>query len=115
MGPLDFVFQCPDGEDSVVGVIAVVLEPVFGIDRYPEIHDKAAAILDFLILDHLMVEGNKRFAMATTEVFLKNNGYGWNLTKAEYVEIAVKIADPVNRMSLDEVRRWMAGKIYNLK
>ena len=111
---MDFIFQNPDGWDRAVSVSTQVCQKVFGVDRYPEIYDKAAALLYFLNLDHLMIEGNKRFAMTATEVFIKKNGYSWNLSLEEYVWIAVTIADEEKRPPLDEVREWMKGKIYKL-
>lgn len=108
------MFQYADGKERVIGVIEIVCANFFGVEYYPEIYDKAAAILYYLILDHLMVEGNKRFAMATTEVFLRQHGYGWRLSVDEYVEVAVRIADERTRPPLDSVRQWMASRVYRL-
>lgn len=62
-----------------------------------------------------MVEGNKRFAMTATEVFLRKNGFGWNLSLDEYVWIAVTIADEERRPTLEEVQEWVKGKIYKIR
>jgi death on curing protein len=94
-----------------LSVIQQVSQKFFGVDRYPEIHDKAAALLYFLNLDHLMIEGNKRFAMTAAEVFLKKNGFVWELSTEEYVSIALKIADNRTRPSLQEVCEWMKSKV----
>lgn len=47
---------------------------VFGVDAYPELWDKAAALLQSLARNHAMVDGNKRTAWAAAWVFLYVNG-----------------------------------------
>ena len=112
MSEVDFVFKYPDGAERALATVQLVCTEFFGIDRYPEIHDKAAAILYHLVLDHHMVEGNKRFAMLTTEVFLTKNGCNWRLSDKEYVSIATKIADSETRPTLEKLRGWMASRIH---
>lgn len=47
---------------------------VFGVDAYPELWDKAAALLQSLARNHALVDGNKRTAWAAAWVFLYING-----------------------------------------
>lgn len=61
-----------------------------------------------------MVDGNKRLAMLTTEVFLEKNGYGWEVSDEEYVLMAVRIADVGTRPTLEELREWMASTTHPL-
>lgn len=48
---------------------------VFGVDAYPEIWDKAAALLQSLARNHALVDGNKRTAWAAAWTFLHINGF----------------------------------------
>ena len=112
---IDFVFQYYDGKERVLSVAQQVCQEIFGIDRYPEIYQKAAALLYFLILDHFMVDGNKRFSMVLTELFLKKNGYIWRLPLEEYISMATTIADRNKRPTLEEVQKLMEKKIYKKK
>ena len=64
-----------------------------------------------LVLDHHMVDGNKRFAMLATHLFLRKNGYEWQLSKEEYVRRAITIADQTTRPTLEELRQWMARTV----
>ena len=41
----------------------------FGVDAYPGIHEKAAALLHSLTRNHALVDGNKRLALAATIAF----------------------------------------------
>ncbi len=48
---------------------------VFGTDAYPTLHLKAAALLHSLAMNHALVDGNKRLALAATLLFLELNGH----------------------------------------
>ena len=46
----------------------------FGADAYPDIYDKAAALLQSIVKSHPLVDGNKRLGWLATAVFLELNG-----------------------------------------
>ena len=46
----------------------------FGEDAYPDIWNKAAALLDSIVKNHALVDGNKRLGWLPTAVFLEING-----------------------------------------
>lgn len=47
---------------------------VFGLDAYPDLFTKAAALLHSVARNHALVDGNKRTAWASAWVFLGLNG-----------------------------------------
>ncbi|MFI5780139.1 type II toxin-antitoxin system death-on-curing family toxin [Nocardia sp. NPDC051570] len=47
---------------------------VFGMDAYPTIWEKAAALLHSIASNHPLIDGNKRLAIAAAIVFLARNG-----------------------------------------
>jgi death-on-curing protein len=47
---------------------------VFGDDAYPDIWTKAAALLQSIVKNHPLVDGNKRLGWLATAVFLDLNG-----------------------------------------
>ncbi|OBK80544.1 type II toxin-antitoxin system death-on-curing family toxin [Mycobacterium sp. 1164985.4] len=47
---------------------------VFGVDAYPDLFTKAAALLQSLARNHALVDGNKRTAWAAAWTFLYLNG-----------------------------------------
>ncbi|MGH3542089.1 MAG: type II toxin-antitoxin system death-on-curing family toxin [Mycobacterium sp.] len=47
---------------------------VYGVDAYPDLYTKAAALLQSLARNHALVDGNKRTAWASTWTFLYING-----------------------------------------
>ncbi len=46
----------------------------FGNDAYPDIWTKAAALLQSIVTNHALVDGNKRLGWLSTAVFLEING-----------------------------------------
>lgn len=46
----------------------------FGNDHYPDIFQKAAALMHSLAKNHVFIDGNKRAAWNSTAVFLELNG-----------------------------------------
>lgn len=48
---------------------------VFGQDAYPDVWQKAAALMESLARNHALVDGNKRIAWYATWVFLQINGH----------------------------------------
>ena len=47
---------------------------VYGVDAYPDLYTKAAALLQSLARNHALVDGNKRTAWAAAWTFLYING-----------------------------------------
>ncbi|RKN07826.1 type II toxin-antitoxin system death-on-curing family toxin [Streptomyces radicis] len=47
---------------------------MFGVAAYPDLFEKAAALLQSLAVNHPLVDGNKRTAWMCTVVFLDLNG-----------------------------------------
>jgi death-on-curing protein len=47
----------------------------FGHDAYPDVITKAAALLQSIVNNHALVDGNKRLGWLATAVFLELNGF----------------------------------------
>jgi death on curing protein len=45
----------------------------FGEDAYPDLHLKAAALIESLARNHALIDGNKRLAWVATRLFLAMN------------------------------------------
>lgn len=69
------------GEDAVrdYGLLDSALarpqSSVFGQDAYPDVWQKAAALMESLARNRALVDGNKRLAWYATWVFLHMNGH----------------------------------------
>ncbi|WP_435176921.1 type II toxin-antitoxin system death-on-curing family toxin [Actinacidiphila sp. bgisy145] len=46
----------------------------FGVELYPALHEKAAALMHSVARNHALIDGNKRTAWLAMRVFLRFNG-----------------------------------------
>jgi death on curing protein len=69
---------------------------MFGQEAYTDLFDKAAALLQSLLINHPLVDGNKRTAWVSCVVFLTMNGVELrpDVDAAERLVIAVASGEP---------------------
>jgi death-on-curing protein len=79
----------------------------FGTDSYPTVHLKAAALLQSIVGNHALVDGNKRLGWLATVVFLDINGETVALSDAEAFDLVVSVAD--GDLDLDDIAARLAG------
>lgn len=82
---------------------------VFGKDAYPSLHGKTAALLQSLVSNHGLVDGNKRLGWLATATFLWINGYDVVATDDEIFRLVVGIAArdaPLD--DVDHIRQGLA-------
>ena len=66
---------------------------VFGEDAYPDIWSKAAALLQSIVKNHPLIDGNKRLGWLSTAVFLELNGVATHGAHNDHVyEFVIGIA-----------------------
>lgn len=80
----------------------------FGVDAYPTLHAKAAALMHTLARNHPLVDGNKRLALAGTLVFLRINGARLSLTEDEAYDLTIAVATG-QIDDVAEIARQLAG------
>jgi death-on-curing protein len=94
-------------------VLETIQYPLFGVDRYPGLVEKAAKLTWTIISGHLFWDGNKRTGMSTLYLFLLLNGYQLDASEDEIVEIARRIAqanlEPI--YSYEEFVQWVRNRI----
>lgn len=86
-------------------VIASQTQNVFGEDLYPEIIDKAAAMIRGVIADHPFVDGNKRTAMLTGLTLLELNKVSFTAQPGEIEDFAVDIA--TKHIDVPQISNWL--------
>jgi death on curing protein len=64
----------------------------FGADAYPTLHDKAAALVQSIVRNHALVDGNKRLGLAAVIAFYGVNGRRLTLTNDEAYELVMSAA-----------------------
>ena len=80
----------------------------FGQEAYPTIHDKAAALLDAVVRNHALVDGNKRLGWAAAAVFYDLNGFDLDPPSAdEAVDLMVAVA--ASHLDLSKLSQTLGG------
>jgi len=79
-----------------VGLLeAAVARPrtsVGGVDAYPTLHLKAAALVHSVVRNHALVDGNKRLGLGAVLVFYRVNGRRLTMSEDEAHDFIVAIA-----------------------
>ena len=81
---------------------------VFGKDAYPDLHLKAAALLESLARNHALVDGNKRLAWTACRTFLAINGQWINASEDQRFELVIRVASGDDRLEeiAEQLRTW---------
>jgi death-on-curing protein len=64
----------------------------FGKDAYPDIHQKASALLHSLARNQASIDGDKRIALAASIAFLGMNGIRLTLSNEEAYNLVMSVA-----------------------
>ena len=65
----------------------------FGTDAYSTIHEKAAALLEAIVRNHALVDGNKRLGWAAAAMLYQLNGFDLRAPSVdEAVELVIGVA-----------------------
>ncbi|WP_425953733.1 type II toxin-antitoxin system death-on-curing family toxin [Xylanimonas sp. McL0601] len=81
---------------------------MLGVDAYPTIHLKAAALLDSVVNNHGLVDGNKRAGLVAVFVFYGLNGLDFDAPHDDVFELVMGVADGSQR-DLPTIAHRLAG------
>jgi death on curing protein len=89
-----FLGQRPEVRDYglLESALARPKATVFGEDAYPAIHEKAAALLDSLVNNHALIDGNKRLGWVAIRLFYGFNGYAVSASEDDKVGLVLDVA-----------------------
>lgn len=81
-----------------------------GVEFYPEFPQKAAVLLQHLVGNHPLPDGNKRTAYACLREFVGRNGYRWVATTSEDAVVTmVRVAS--GEIGLDKLADWITSQL----
>lgn len=80
-------------------------QSAFNEETYPDLFEKAAAILESIANNHGFLDGNKRTAMAAAAVFLFTHNIELRITNEEYEEFMLKVVN--DKPSITEIKSWL--------
>lgn len=81
-----------------------------GEDLYPEVSDKAAALMHSLVMNHPFVDGNKRVGAHAAIAFLVANGFKPGFTPRELVETTLATAR--GEISAEALAIWIRQRSH---
>ena len=84
-----------------------------GIDLYPTLFDKAAALIHSLIQNHPFNDGNKRTALAVTVRFLAINGY--QFTRELKLIVPFTLAIQHHKYVFEDISSWFKTHSRKIK
>jgi death on curing protein len=104
-----------EGIRDLGGVESAVAQPQMtfgGIQLYPDVESKAAALCFSLVMNHAFVDGNKRIGHAAMETFLVLNGYELMAEIDDAEETILKLA--AGDLSREELLKWVSAHVQQL-
>ena len=85
---------------------------VFGVESYTGLFDKAAALLQSLVKNHALFDGNKRLALSGTILFLGMNGYELMSDEDETFEFMLGCAR--GDFELEQITSWLRDHVERI-
>jgi len=81
---------------------------VFGADAYPDLATKAAAMLESIVRNHALVDGNKRLGWLALVLVLALNGTRLDVDDDEAYHLVIGVAEGRHDVAsvVDVLRRW---------
>jgi death-on-curing protein len=83
---------------------------VFGADAYPDLTGKVAALLESVVRNHALVDGNKRVGWALAVVTIWLNDHELNYAEDDAFVMVMRVAD--GSSTLLEITEWLAARIH---
>jgi death-on-curing protein len=81
---------------------------VFGEDAYQDLHIKAAALLDSIVRNHPLVDGNKRLGIRAVALFYGYNGIRLSIADAADGDDFIR-AVARGEILLEKTAEWLRG------
>lgn len=85
---------------------------LFGEDAYPSLELKAAAMVESIILNHPMIDGNKRSSWFALNAFVLLNGFVISTTQDEAFDFVLGVA--TKKLDLNQSASWIAKHLKQI-
>lgn len=80
---------------------------------HPTVINKAAALIESILINHPFVDGNKRTGYVVLRSFLISNGVDIKATQDEKYQFVIAIA--AGKMRFEEINEWLVEHIVEQK
>ena len=85
---------------------------LFGEDAYPTLELKAAVMVESIILNHPMVDGNKRSSWLALNLFVELNDFEIIATQDEVFDYVLDVAN--KRIDAEQSAEWIKNHLRKL-
>ncbi len=85
--------------------IARPMQTFDGIEFYPSITEKAAALAESLIKNHPFIDGNKRIGFLSMVALIETNDYEFTASQEEAYRFIIEIAS--GNIHFDQIVLWL--------
>ena len=85
---------------------------LFGEDASPSLELKAAAMVESIILNHPMIDGNKRSSWFALNAFMLLNGFVINATQDEAFDFVLGVA--TKKLDLNQSASWISKHLKQI-
>jgi len=105
-----------DGVRDMAALDSAVVQPQMsfgGVELYPTIADKAAALAFALVMNHPFVDGNKRVGVVAMDAFLVLNGHEIIASVEEQEQVFLQLA--AGTLSRADFTEWVRSHIRALE
>lgn len=99
-----------------VGLLASALERprtnLFGTEVYPDIHHKAAALMDGVNRADALIDGNKRLCWVLTVLFYERNGFDLSADVDDALQFVLSVAG--THQEVPDIAAWLRAHVRPL-
>jgi death-on-curing protein len=107
-----------DGGNNIINlgslkwVLDAIQHPLFGVDQYPSIAEKAAILSWKITAGHVFFDGNKRTGTSALLIFLQANGYRLDASHDDIIDMMLHISSPEKEIfDYEDYVEWIRDKI----
>ena len=78
---------------------------LYGVDAYPSLALKTAALLESFVKNHPMIDGNKRSGWLSANLFVEINGFEFTASHDEAFDFILSVATSAS--TLEQLATWI--------
>ncbi|RKN78485.1 type II toxin-antitoxin system death-on-curing family toxin [Ulvibacterium marinum] len=105
-------FGGADGIKDQGGLESALNRPYATFDQrelYPTPVEKAAAVLESILINHPFVDGNKRTGYVLMRLTLMEGGLDIETSQADKYEFVIKVTE--GKLDIDQIKGWISSRL----